>query len=270
MFEALEYPFAQRALIAALAIGITSGIYGAFAVQKKMSFLGAGLSHAAFGGVALGLLLGIEPLTIALPFTIAVGIVIAYLKENSNLNVDAAIGVMFSSSVALGVVFLSMKDSYTADAYAYLFGSILSIGELDVWVGAITAIIAVTFAVFFWGAMAYEAFDRELAESDGVNAKRLNYALIFLISLSVAISIKLVGIALIAAFLVIPAAAAKMFSKTFFALTLSSVAIGAVSSVVGLFLSYDLDIPSGATIILTQTAIFLLSFAASKVFRLSV
>ncbi|OGI28158.1 MAG: manganese transporter [Candidatus Melainabacteria bacterium RIFOXYA12_FULL_32_12] len=251
----MDLSFIQRALLAGLFIGFLASFYGVFVVQRQLSFLGSGLAHAAFGGVALGLLLGIEPLWIAIPFTILVAIGIISVQEKTGLTGDTAIGIFFSVSMALGVIFLSLKKGFAADAFTYLFGSILAVGIGDLWITGIFAIITI-FMWRFWGKWSYATFEKDLAITDRIPVKRENYLLNVLIAIAVVVSIKVVGIVLIAAFLVIPAATARLLSKTFSIMTLYSIFIGILSTFIGLWLSYFLDLPSGPVIILIQASLF--------------
>jgi zinc transport system permease protein len=139
--------------------------YGVLIVQRGLSFLGDGLAHAAFGGVALGLLLGAEPLWIAVPFTVAVAVGITWVRERTELGGDTAVGIFFAVSVALGVVFLSLKRGYSTDAFTYLFGSILAVTRADLWVTALMVLIAAATGPL-WRRWAYATFDRELALAD--------------------------------------------------------------------------------------------------------
>jgi zinc transport system permease protein len=245
--------------------GFLGSYYGVFIVQRKMSFLGSGLAHAAFGGVALGLLLETEPLLTALPFTVIASILITYIKENTNLSIDTSIGILFAVSVALGIIFISLNSKYTADAFSYLFGSILTVTTKDLYLtGGLAALTIIT--IFkCWNRWAYATFDQELAKTDRHNVERYNYLLSILISLTIVIAIKLVGIILIAAFLVIPAAASRLVSRSFSGMTVIAIIFGVSSTIIGLPLSFWLDLPSGATIILTQAILFLFSLIVSKV-----
>ena len=259
MIEALQLPFLQRALVAGVLVGALASYYGVFVVQRRLSFLGIGLSHAAFGGVALGLLLGTNPLWVALPFTVAVALGIDAVTQRGAVSGDTAIGVFFSVAIALGVVFLALKDTYTTDAFAYLFGSILAVRPVDLWV--IGGIAVVTLAtVPLWGRWAYATFDRDLARADGVPVRRDDAMFSVLLAVTIVAAVKIVGIVLVAAFLVIPAAAARLVTGTFRTMTLVSVAVGVATAVGGLAGSYALDIPSGATIVLTQAAVFFGAF----------
>ena len=256
--DLLSLPFMQRALIAGVLTGYIASFYGVFVVQRGLSFLGSGLSHAAFGGVALGILLGYEPLYVSIPFTVTVAVAIVYVKQKSILGSDTAIGIFFSLSVALGIVFLSLKKTLTTDAYSYLFGSILAVSETDLYIIGILVVLSIA-TWPFWGKIAYASLDPEMARAEKVPVKRDDYLIAIVLSISIVVSIKIVGIILIASFLVIPAASARMVSKTFRGMTLLSVLFGIVGSTLGLLLSYAADIPGGASIVLLQSAFFLLT-----------
>jgi len=245
----------QRALVAGVVVGALAGYYGVFVVQRRLSFLGVGLSHAAFGGVALGLLLQVNPLWTALPFTVAVALLITAITHRSVVSSDTAIGVLFAAAIAVGVVLLTFKQSYTADAFTYLFGSILAVQRADLWVlGGIALLAGGTGPL--WGRWAYATFDRDLARADGVPVDRDDYVLAALLAVTVVAAVKVVGIILAAAFFVIPAAAARLLTGSFRAMTLLAVAVGTATAVGGLVGSYAFDLPSGAAIILVQAAVF--------------
>ncbi len=258
MLDFLNYTFMQNALIAGILIGFLASYFGVFVVQRKMSFLGSGLSHSAFGGVALGLLLNTEPLWIAIPFTIIVSILIVYLKEKTKIETDTSIGILFSVSVAIGIILLALRTNYSGDAYSYLFGSILSVSTNDIIAISVLSAIAIFTIYYKWADWAYASFDSELAVSDKINVVRDDYLLSILIAITIVVAMKIIGIILISAFLVIPAAAGKIISKTFFSMTLNSILIGIFSSIIGLIFSYVFDIPSGAAIILFQALVFVI------------
>lgn len=266
MIELFAMPFMIRALIAGILVAFLGSSLGTFVVQRKMSFLGDGLAHAAFGGVALGLLLGLEPLWIAIPFTLIVSIAITWLKDNTNIEQDTSIGIFFAVSVALGVVFLSLKKTYSADAYSYLFGSILSVSTADLYTSIVMVGVTILALFKYWKRWAYSTFDSELAQADRLRTKRDDLVLSALISMVIVLSIKLVGIVLIASFLVIPAATAKLVSRTFSQMTVLSIVFGLFGAIAGLFLSVVFDLPSGAVIILVQATIFTLIAIIGKKF----
>jgi zinc transport system permease protein len=264
MFDFITQTFMQRALLAGVLVGFISSYFGVFIVQRRMSFMGSGLAHAAFGGVALALFLNTQPLWIAIPFTIIASFGITLLREKTNLGTDTSIGIIFAISVALGIIFLSLKRSYTADAFAYLFGSILAVQLTDLLFTAFLAIITIFTFLGYWSRWAYATFDNELARTDRIHVSRDDYILNTLIAIAIVVSVKLVGIILVAAFLVIPAAGARLLTITFFKMTVISIIFGIVSSILGLWLSFVLDLPSGATIILVQALLFFMSLLYSK------
>lgn len=263
MIDALGLPFIQRALVAGVLVGALASYYGVFVVQRRMSFLGIGLSHAAFGGVALGLLLQVNPMWVAAPFTVLVALGISWITARGKVAGDTAIGVLFAVAVALGVVFLSLRRAYTADAFAYLFGSILAVEGVDLWIMAGLAALTLL-AAPMWRRWAYATFDRDLARADRVPVARDDYVLAALLAVTVVAAVKLVGIILAAAFLVIPAATARLLTRTFRTMTVLAITVGVVSAVAGLFASYAFDVPSGATIVLGQALLFGAALLAAR------
>ena len=245
----------RRALVAGVIVGVLASYYGVFVVQRRLSFLGVGLSHAAFGGVALGLLLQINPIWTALPFTVAVALGITAVTHTGTVSGDTAIGVFFSAALAIGVVLLTFKQSYTTDAFTYLFGSILAVRPVDLWILGGIALLAMG-SLPLWGRWAYATFDRDLARADGVPVERDDYVLATLLAVTIVAAVKVVGIVLAAAFFVIPAAAARLLTGTFRGMTILAVGVGACTAVLGLGGSYAFDLPSGAAIILVQAVAF--------------
>ena len=261
--DILEYAFMQRALIAAVLVGTVCSVIGTYVVLKKMAFIGAGISHSAFGGVALGYLLGLSPIGIAIPFSLATAMAIGWVSRKGKVSEDTAIGIFFAVTMALGVVFIGLKEGYNVDLFGYLFGSILSVSSSDIWIIlglglGIIGVVLLLFKEFF-----FMSFDEEMAAVSGLPVGKLYFLLLGLMALTVVVSIKIVGIILVVALLVIPAAAAFQLTRNFVRMMLLAVLIGVVSGVVGLFISYYRDLASGATIVLTAAAIFLLCFALS-------
>lgn len=267
MFDIFSHSFLQRAFLAGIIVGMLGGYYGSFIVQRRMSFLGDGLAHVAFGGVALGLLLQFEPLSIAIPFTITVAFSLTYLKEKTNLEIDTVIGIFFAVSVALGVLFISLNKKYTSDAFSYLFGSILLVSNLDLLFAGLFALLTSILSFFFWKRWTYASFDSELALSDHIPVSLDNYLLSILIAIAVVISIKLVGIILVASFLIIPSATSKLISNSFGKFTLLGIFFGIFGAIAGIYFSILFDIPSGSGIILFQAFIFGIVLVLSKLKR---
>ncbi len=263
MLEMLAMPLMQRALVAGVLVGILASYYGVFVVQRGLSFMGNGLAHAAFGGVALGLLLGAEPLWVAIPFTVAVGLGIAWVQRRTRLGADTAIGIFFATSMALGMVFLTLREGYAADAFTYLFGSILMLGPTDLWIAGGTAFLTLA-ALPMWGRWAYATFDRELALADRLRVDRDDYLLAVLLAITVVAAVKVVGIVLIAAFLVIPPATARLLTPTFAMMTWASIAIGTASVLAGMAAAWHFDLPPGPAIILVQAGVFFLAMLVPR------
>ena len=260
LWTIFQLPFMQRALLAGLLVALMSSVLGVFVVQRGLSFLGDGLAHAAFGGVALGLLVGVsQPLWVALPFTLLASLGIAWVRDRTQLSSDTAIGIFFAVSVALGVIFISLETDYSVDAWNLLFGSILGIGRQELWIIAGVTPLGLGLLGLLWGRLAYATFDAELAQTDGVKTRPLEYLLFALAAVVIVVSVRVVGAILIAAYLVIPAAAARLVARSLFQMTLLSVVFGLLSTVVGLVASFFLEVPSGSTIILTQAALFVVA-----------
>jgi zinc transport system permease protein len=275
LLDLFSLAFMQRAIIAGLAIAIMAGILGTFIVQRGLAFLGDGLAHASFGGIALGALIAAttgntgllqQPLVIAVPFTILVALGIAFVRDRTRLASDTVIGVFFAVTVALAVLFVSIipPERSTVDVWSLLFGSILAVTRVDLAVILAVFVVAVLALVRLWPRLAYSTFDSQLAQTDGVNVRRLEYLLFMLAALITVVSAQVVGVVLMAAYLVIPAAAARLLSSSLIGMTLRSVSAGLVTTVSGLLLSFYLDVPSGSMIILSQAALFIAAAVLRK------
>jgi len=265
--EILAMTFFQRAVAAGLIVGFLGSYYGVFVVQRRMSFMGNGLAHAAFGGVALGLLLQTEPMWIAVPVTVLISILITYTKDKTKLEIDTSIGIFFALSMALGIVFLSLKKDFTTDVFSYLFGSILMVNMSDIWAALVLLAATLLLGMRFWKSWAYSTFDSELAKADNHNTKFGDYILSIMIALTIVLSIKLVGIVLIAAYLVIPAASARLVTTRFFNMAIAAVIFGVLTSLAGLIFSIFFNLPSGAVIILVQSAVFFIAALAGSYYK---
>jgi zinc transport system permease protein len=280
LLDAMHLAFMQRALAAGALIAVMAGLLGVFVVQRRLSFLGAGLAHAAFGGMGLGAFIIVSsgllasglgllhhPLWIAAPFSLLAALGIAWVREHTRLSSDTAIGVFFAVSVALGVLFFSLIPpdvNLGLSLMDLLFGSILAVTGPDLAAIAVVAVVAVAFLLGVWGRLAYATFDDELARTYGVPARLLEYLLFACAALVIAVSSVVVGIILMAAYLVIPAASARLLARSLAQMTVLSVVLAVITTIVGLALSYLADVPSGSTIVLTQAALFLVAAVVSR------
>jgi zinc transport system permease protein len=251
--------FFQRALLAGLLLSVLCGVLSVFVILRRLAFIGVGISHSAFGGVALGFLLGVDPLWTGIAFSVAVALLIEWARERGRIEEDAAIGIFFAASMALGVVFLHLSQTYNVDVFSFLFGNILAIGEKQVWqiVGVTAAVLATLGGCF--KELVFISFDEEMAWVSGVPVRALRSLFLVIMALVVIVAIYLVGIILVSALLVIPGAVARNLSGHIRTMVVVSVVAAASSTLGGLLLSYGVDWPSGATVVLLLSAVFFLS-----------
>lgn|SRR5690606_865028 len=263
MLEMLSYGFMQRALVAAVITGALCSVVAFFVVLKRLSFVGVGVSHSALGGVALGVVTGVDPLITGGLFAALISWAIGWVSRKGNLSEDTAIGTFFSASMALGVVLLGLARTYTADLMSFLFGNILAITEADlISLAAVSAAVLLFIGVFFKELLTM-SFDEELARADGLPVGFLYFGLLTAIALTVIVTVKAVGIVLSSALLVIPAAIAFELVKDYRRMLAVSVAAGVTASVAGLVISFYLDVASGASIVLVLALLFFAAYALS-------
>ena len=260
-----ESAFMIRALIAGVIVSLLASVLGFFVVVRKMSFIGVGIAHAAFGGVALGQLLGLPVLASATFFSVATGLGIGAVTRKSKIKEDTAIGIFFAAGMALGILFIYLKPGYSADILSYLFGSILAVTPTDLYIFSGVALVILAVVALFFKELLASSFDAELARASGIPESFLFYLLLGLVSIGIVISIKIVGIVLVSALLVLPAATALQYSRRWLPVLGLSVFFGLLYTLGGLAASYWLDIPSGATIVILGTMIFILSLVFSPV-----
>jgi zinc transport system permease protein len=268
ILEALLAPLAQgfvrRALGAGLALGAVGSLLGVFVVQRGLGLLSDGLAHATFGGLALGLLVGAtvdRAIWVALPFTVAIALGIQYVRRRTTLGGDVATGVFFAVSFAAGILFLGLRPPHSppVNVEGLLFGSLLAVSPESLLV--ILAVAALVFAVLAWigPRLAYATFDPELAALSGVPVAALEYLLLALTALVVVVGVQTVGVVLVSAFVVIPAAAASLLGRRLATIAALAVLASVLGTAFGLFASYHLNVATGATIILTLGATFFLA-----------
>jgi ABC-type Mn2+/Zn2+ transport system permease subunit len=259
MTEILGYAFMQRALCAGVLIGAVCATIGVYVVLKGLSFIGAGIAHASFGGVALGFLVGVNPVLTAVVFCLATAWGIGLVARKGQVKEDTAVGVFFASTMALGILFIGLMQGYNVDLFGYLFGSILAVTDQDLWITLGLGMGVLLIVGLFFKELLFVTFDPEMAEVIGVPAGKVYFLLISLIALAVVLSIKVVGIVLVSALIVTPAAAAYQLTEDFQWMMVLAVLIGVGSAVGGLLLSYPLNTASGATIVLLATSIFFIA-----------
>jgi len=252
----LVYLFMQRALVAGALIGATTGAMGVYVVLRGFSFIGAGIAHAAFGGVAVALLLGIDRLYGALGFSLLVAWAIALTSRRAAVKEEVAVGILFAASMALGIFLLSFIPGYRADLFGYLFGNILAVGPRDLLLSAVLSGVVFSSLLLLYKEFLFITFDPGMAEVAGFPVGALQGGLLSLVALTVVLSLRVVGAVLVAALLVIPAATAYQLVRDFHRLLLLSALLGVAEVVGGLVLSFYLDTPSGPTIVLLSASLF--------------
>ncbi|NIO03872.1 MAG: metal ABC transporter permease [Proteobacteria bacterium] len=257
--EILNYTFMQRALVAGTLIGVLCAVMGVYVVLRGLSFIGAGIAHASFGGVAIGFATGVNPVWTAVIFCLGVGWSIGLLSRKGRVKEDTAVGIFFASTMALGILLIGLMKGYNQDLFGYLFGSILAVTRQDLWIILAVGLGILAVVVLFFKELLFVTFDPEMAQVGGLPAEKLYFLLLSLVALTVVISIKVVGIVLVSALLITPAAAAHQWSESFRSMMALGIFFALVSTVGGLFLSYWLDTASGATIVLLSTLIFFAS-----------
>lgn len=252
----LQYQFMQRAFIAAVLVSIACGIVGTYVVIKRIVSLSGAISHAAFGGVGLGYFLGVNPVLAAIPFSIVSAMGIGAIRERVKVSEDTAIGILWSVGMAIGIIFINLTPGNAPDLFSYLFGSILTLDNSDLYIMFILDMVIIATVFLFQREFLAISFDEEFSKVIGVPAELIYMLLLAMVALSVVVLIKVVGVILIIALLSIPAAISKQFTYDIKKLMLFSVVIGAILTVVGLLISYIFNLASGATIILVLGIIF--------------
>lgn len=262
--EMLGLGFMQRAFLGGAMIGATCAFLSVFVVLRRMAFVSQGVSHAAFGGVALAVLLGLDPTWGAAVFSVATAFGIGAVSRRRRVAEDSTIGIFLAVAMALGVIFLGLRKGSTANLFGYLFGSILSILPSDLpWMLGMTALVFVLLVTFVKELYFY-VFDEEMARVAGIPVDFLYFGLLVLLAVTIVVSIKLVGVILVTALLVIPGAAARLVTSNIVALIAVSVGLGVLSVVIGLAGAYLLDVSPGAAIVLVLFAGFLASLLATS------
>ncbi len=263
-----QYEFMQRAFVAALAVGLLCSTMGTYVVLRKLSFIGDGIAHASFAGIVIAYLRGFDYYVGAAVVAVITALGIGFVHRRGRISLDTTIGVLFTGAFALGVFLMSRQKNYSVDLQSFLFGDILGVGAGDLWlILGLGLAIAITTVVLFRGLL-YTSFDPVVADASGMRSGTIEYALLVMLALTIIVALQAVGIVLVAALLVTPAAAAYQLTARFAPMMGLSAILGVASSVGGLYLSYFWRSSSGATIVLVATAIFFGALAVKQVLAL--
>jgi zinc transport system permease protein len=253
----MNYGFIRHAFFAALLMSVSCGIIGTYIVSRRMVFISGGITHASFGGVGIGYYLGIPPLAGAAVFAVLAALASENLTRRKVFRNDSIIAIIWSLGMALGIIFIYLTPGYAPNLMSYLFGSIITVSRTDLWLMLFLALLVSGVFTFLFKPILYVSFDEQFARTRGIPVMLLNYLLIILVALTVVMSIRIAGIILVLSILTIPQNIANLFTNRFGRILLGAIVLGFFASILGLVISYLMDIPSGATIIFTLVVMYL-------------
>jgi len=261
----LQYSFIQKAFFAGSFVAITCSVLGLFLVLRKMSLIGDGLSHVSFGAIALGLFLGIYPFYVAVPVVMIASILVLKISEKAKIYGDSAIGIVSAVGIAGGVILASVSRGFNVDLFSYLFGNILAISNTEVVLSIVLSFVVLVVIYFFYWDLFSATFDEEYAKTTGIKTNFINILLTLLTAITVVLSVKMVGIMLVSALLILPAVTALQLAKGFKVAMIIGSCVSLFSVLFGITLSFFLDLPSGATIVMTNAILFFIAIVYKKI-----
>ena len=262
--EASQYGFVQRAIVAGCFMAIGCSFLGVFLVLRRFSLIGDGLAHVSFATVAIALLLNAQPMVVSIPLVALASLAILHLNEKARIHGDAAIGLVSSFGIAVGIIIASTAGGFNVDLFSYLFGNILSVSSLEVWLTVGISLVVVFITTIFYHDLFSISFDEDYAQVMGIKVKVINHILIVLTSLIVVLGIKIVGTMMVSSLIILPAVSALQIMRSFKATIALAGAFAVVSVIVGVYLSYMLDYPSGATIVMVNFGFFMGAFLLDR------
>ena len=262
LFEPLAFGFFVRALIASTLVGVVCAVVGTYVVLRGVAFIGDAIAHAGFPGVVAAYMLGISTYVGAAVAAVGTALAIGVVTKRAGIRQDTVIGVMFAGTFAFGIFLFSTIKGYVADLFSFLFGNVLAISPTDLTALVILGLGVIGIVALMWKELLYATFDPLGAAASGIKVDALEYLFLALVALTIVVSLQAVGIILVVAMLITPAATAQMLTVRFMRLMLLAAVVGIASAVIGLYLSYWLHVASGATIVLVQTALFLVALVA--------
>ncbi len=264
IIEALQYDFILKALLVGSLISICCSCLGVFLVLKKFSMIGDGLAHVSFATVAIALLLSASQLIVSIPIVILASFLILKLNEKADLHGDAAIGLVSSFSIALGVLISSMAKGFNVDLMSYLFGSILVISDMDVRISIALSVVVILMVFFFYNSLVAITYDEEFAKVMGLNTNAMNYLVAMLTSITIAAGIRVVGTMLISSLIIFPTVTALQLSRGFKGTIIISSIVSVSCVIMGVFLSFIFNLPTGACIVILNALCFAIFFCIKK------
>tara|TARA_Y100000815_G_scaffold274201_1_gene307574 strand:+ start:1030 stop:1896 length:867 start_codon:yes stop_codon:yes gene_type:complete len=265
LIEPLEFPFMQRAFLAAGFAAVVCALVGSFVVLKGLAFMGDAVAHSSLAGMSVAYFLGGNIFWGALGWAIPASLLITFISRRANLRLDASIGIIFASGFALGIILMSRVTGYAADLFGLLFGNVLGISWAEVaLIGGIAAAVSLVIAAFY-KELLFTSYDATMSAASGIPVRFMQYLLPVLVGVTTVASLKAVGIVLVLALLVTPSATAMLLARRMPSIMTYSVAVGLIATVLGLYLSFYANLPSGPSIVLVATGLFLLALLFSPI-----
>lgn len=255
--DIFKFQFLQNAFFAGILVSIACGIIGTYIVARRLVFLSGGITHSSFGGIGIAYYMGLNPILGAFIFSAISALGIEYFSDKTKMREDSAIGILWAIGTAIGVIFVSLTPGYAPNLMSFLFGGLLGVTHLDLSIMLLLDILLILLFTFGMRTILYIAFDKEFSITQNGAVKFTNYLMMILISLTIVICIRVVGIVLLISLLTIPVVTANIFYKNFQNIMVGSIVLGFLGMLVGLYLSFEVNLPSGAAIILAQSIIWL-------------
>ena len=255
--EIVHYSFFVNAAIAIVLISVVAGIVGTYVVARRMLFITGGITHSSFGGLGLGMYLGVSPIFTALIFALVSAFGIELLSRGGRVREDSAIAVVWTLGMALGIIFVYITPGYNVGLTGFLFGDILTVTKSDLVVYALYVLLVSIISIIYRKEILYAAFDRDFAIMRGVKVRLIEFFAIAIISLTVVLTVRLIGIMLLLSFMALPQMTVEVFNRGYNKIVLLSVAISAIGGFIGLFLSVYMNLPTGATIVFILALIYM-------------
>jgi zinc transport system permease protein len=256
ILELFNYTFFQHAMLGSLFASIACGIIGTYIVTRRLVFISGGITHASFGGIGIGLYTGISPILGAAIFSVLSAFGVEWLSKRKDMREDSAIAVFWTFGMAVGIIFSFLAPGFTPDLSTFLFGNILTITLSDIWMLAILSLVLIGFFTCFLTTIIYIAFDREYARSQRIPVRLFEYILMMFIALTIVSCLRMIGIVLVISLLTLPQMTSNLFTHSFKKIIFMSIGIGFMSCIGGLLLSYQLQVPSGASIIFFSILVY--------------
>jgi len=265
--DIFEYQFLKNAVLAAFLVSIAAGIIGTYITSRRLVFLSGGITHASFGGIGIAYYMGISPVIGAIVFSVLSAFGIEVLSHRKNIREDSAIGILWAFGMAVGIIFIFLTPGYAPNLMSFLFGSILTVTNSDLIYLIILNLVVNPLFHSFYRQILYIAFDQEFARSQKIPVNFFNYILIAFIAIAIVLSIRVVGIILLISLFTVPPTIANVFSNHFGKIIFWSILISFIGAFIGLLLSYSINIPSGAAIVVVFVLMFGIVKSVSVLFQ---